>query len=552
MGSWPHAVPEKWSISPWAADWYRLQPWESQDDKGFYYHAQQRRYGGDLQGVIDKLDYLAALGINAIYFTPLFQSPSAHKYDATMYHHIDKNFGSDPEGDVRIWATENPAMPMTWKWTAADKMFLKLIQEAHRRNIRIIIDGVFNHVGMTFWAFEDVKRNQRQSSCKDWFTIKTWDDPATPVDEFDYQGWFGVRELPELRKDNPEVREHIKAIVHRWMDPNGDGDPSDGIDGWRLDAADKVPLSFWREFRSWVRGINPEAYLVGEVWWEDWKNDKMYDAAPWLKGDVFDAVMNYRWAREVCHYFVDKKDKISVSEFDRRLAALRSDYPKDVNYVLLNLLDSHDTDRSPSRIVNPDLKYGHGATLKDNPDFDIRKPTADEIRVQKLMILFQMTYPGAPMIYYGDEAGMWGASDPDDRKPMLWDGTNYEDETAHPLGKFRPRDRNEFNEDLFNYYKMLAAMRREYEALSIGKFATLVTDDQKDVYAFLRSNSRGNAVVVINNSAVPQSVTVNLGRKASSQEWSSLLDSSVVPEIDNALRLKLERKSAIILVDGSR
>ncbi|MEK7671087.1 MAG: alpha-amylase family glycosyl hydrolase, partial [Bacteroidota bacterium] len=256
-GSWPHDELKEWHISSWTGDWYTLQPWEEANGKGFYYNAQLRRYGGDLQGVIDKLDYLKKLGINAIYLNPIFESPSLHKYDATMYHHVDNNFGPDPEGDRRIWSSENPADPKSWKWTSADKRFLKLLSEAHKRNMRVIIDGVFNHVGMTFWAIEDVKKNGEKSTYKDWFTVKSYDNPATPENEFSYDGWFGVKELPELREDAngllPGSREHIQAIVKRWGDPNSDGNPSDGVDGWRLDVADMVAIPFWQDFRKWVR-----------------------------------------------------------------------------------------------------------------------------------------------------------------------------------------------------------------------------------------------------------------------------------------------------------
>ena len=300
-GSWPHATVPGWQVSSWTGDWYALQPWE-RDGRGFYFHAQMRRYGGDLQGIIDQLDYLQNLGINAIYLNPVFESPSLHKYDATFYHHVDNNFGPDPDGDRAVWSSEDPADPATWKWTSADTLLLGLVREVHDRGMKIILDGVFNHVGMTFWAFEDVRKNGRNSKYKDWFTITSWDDPKTPEDEFDYVGWAGVKELPELREDENGLvegpREHIHAVVKRWMDPNGDGNPSDGIDGWRLDVADKVGLTFWRDFRGWVRSINPEAYLVGEVFWQDWNTGTMFNAAPWLQGDAFDAVMNYRWAQE--------------------------------------------------------------------------------------------------------------------------------------------------------------------------------------------------------------------------------------------------------------
>ncbi|MDB4772919.1 alpha-amylase family glycosyl hydrolase, partial [Verrucomicrobiales bacterium] len=142
--TWPFVIPTAWQVSPWTSDWYQLQPWE-QDEHDFYHHAQLRRYGGDLQGILDKLDYLKDLGVNALYLNPVFESPSLHKYGAACYHHVDKHYGPDPTGDLAIVATEDPADPATWKWTAADKLFLTLIEEVHRREMKIIIDGVFNH-----------------------------------------------------------------------------------------------------------------------------------------------------------------------------------------------------------------------------------------------------------------------------------------------------------------------------------------------------------------------------------------------------------------------
>ena len=158
-GAWPHNYTSPFQISPWTSDWYKLQPWED-DGEGFYYHAQRRRYGGDLQGVLDKLDYLQELGITAIYFNPLFESPSLHKYDGTTYHHIDDNFGPDPAGDREIMARETPDDPATWQWTSADKLFLKLLDECHRRDIRVIIDGVFQSRGTQFFR---VRRFESES-----------------------------------------------------------------------------------------------------------------------------------------------------------------------------------------------------------------------------------------------------------------------------------------------------------------------------------------------------------------------------------------------------
>jgi glycosidase len=550
IGSWPHEIAEGWQVSSWTGDWYELQPWERKDGKDFYFHVQQRRYGGDLQGIIDRLDYLKQLGVTAIYLNPIFESPSLHKYDATMYHHVDNNFGPDPEGDRQLWATEDPADPSTWQWSSADKLFLKLIQEAHRRDIKVIIDGVFNHVGMTFWAFEDVKKHQERSKYKDWFIIKRWDDPTTPENEFDYEGWYGVRELPELREDENGLvdgpRQHIRAIVKRWMDPNGDGNPEDGIDGWRLDVAEKVNPNFWREFRKWVREINPQAYLVGEVWWEDWANEKMFNAAPWLQGDMFDAVMNYRWAREAIRFFAGKASKISAAEFRRRLESLLEDYPAENNYGLMNLYDSHDTDRIGSRIVNPDLSYDHHVGVNENRDYDVRKPNAEELQVQKLMALFQMTYVGAPMIYYGTEAGMWGADDPDCRKPMLWPDLQFEEEKSHPFGLPRPHDINAFNHELFQWYADLARLRNGHGALCTGSFQFIVTRDDKDIVAFRRVEGEQQYLVVLNNAWTPQRVTIPVAHQRG-RELVDLLSQKKYTVMTNTVTMTLEAKSGVIL-----
>ncbi|MDZ7762987.1 MAG: glycoside hydrolase family 13 protein [Melioribacteraceae bacterium] len=371
-GAWPYFIPEGWQVHPWTSDWYELQPWEEKTGHDFYWNAGVRRYGGDLQGVIDKLDYLSDLGINAIYFNPIFEAPSLHKYDASMYHHVDNNFGPNPEKDREIWATEEPGDPSTWKWTSADSLFLNLIQEAHKRDIKVIIDGVFNHTGTQFWAFKDIVENQEESKYKDWYTINSFDDPNTEENEFEYEGWLGVKDLPEFKENENGLvtgpSEHVHAIVKRWMDPNGDGDPSDGIDGWRLDVAEMVSHNFWRTFRKWVRDINPEAYLTGEVWWEDWQNNKMFDASPWF-GDQFDAVMNYRFTRAVKHLVFQTEEDVKPQGFIDSMKTQYKEYPVDNVQVLMNLMGSHDTERHASLIVNPNNWYDHEASVKDNPDF---------------------------------------------------------------------------------------------------------------------------------------------------------------------------------------
>lgn len=502
-GGWPYIQPINWKVMPWTADWYKKQPWEEETEFDFYTNAGLRRYGGDLQGVLDRLDYLVELSITAIYFTPLFESPSLHKYDAKMYHHIDNNFGPNPSFDEQIWATEDPGNPKTWKWTSSDSLFLKLISECHNRKIKVIIDGVFNHVGNTFWAFQDLKKNQQQSNYKEWFTVNSWDDPTTENNEFDYKGWLNVKDLPELKEDHNGLvegpREHVKAIVKRWMDPNQDGDPSDGIDGWRLDVAEMVNIKFWKLFRKWVKEINPEAYLTGEIWWENWQENKMFNASPWLQGDTFDAVMNYRFTRALKKFVIDKNNKIGVKAFVDSLTNLQYDYDKENLMVLMNTLGSHDTERLASLIVNPDNWYDHNSNPEQNKKFDVRKPSETEREKQKLIVGIQMTTLGAPIIYYGDEAGMWGGDDPDCRKPMLWSELKYEDEVSHPFDKKRNPDEVSFNKDLFNWYKKLIGIRKENIALSVGEIEFFFIEEAKNILGYIRKLDQEIITVIVNN-----------------------------------------------------
>jgi cyclomaltodextrinase len=501
--TWPYLHPAGWHIHPWTSDWYKLQPWEEATGRDFYTNAGARRYGGDLQGVLDQLDYLEDLGITAIYFNPLFESPSHHKYDASMYRHIDNNFGPDPAGDSLLWCLEDPVNPDTWRWTSADSLFLQLIRTCHARGIRVIIDGVFNHVGNFFWAFRDVVKHQQQSPFKDWFIIKRWDDPSTPQNEFEYQGWNGVRELPEIRETEdglvPGFQQHLQRIVHRWMDPDGDGDPSDGIDGWRLDVAEKINMNFWRTFHRWVKGINPDAYLVGEIWWEDWPRNKMFNAAPWMQGDVFDAVMNYRFTRAINQFAIDEKNKIDAAAFADSIMRISSDYPKETVYALQNLVDSHDMERIASQIVNPDRWIDHGGNPAQNLLFNVRKPDAEERLKQKLIVGLQMTLPGSPMIYYGDETGMWGGDDPDCRKPMIWPDLKYDAEKTHPFGQPRETDTVEFDRELFDWTRKLIHIRRGNPVLMTGELQFFNNGLDAATLGFKRSLKTEQVVVLANS-----------------------------------------------------
>lgn len=492
--------PEGWEPTSWGQDWYKRDDWELNHTEDFYAIVRERRYGGDLQGVIDKLDYLKDLGVGAIYFNPVFDAQSMHKYDATYYHHIDRNFGPDPEGDVKQFEEEDPGDASTWKWTAGDKLFLKLIEEAHSRDMKVVIDGVFNHTGTEFWAFQDLVKNQEKSPYKDWYMVTSFDDSTTEENEFDYEGWWGFKGLPVFHEENENlidpIKQHVFDVTRRWMDPNGDGDPSDGVDGWRLDVAEEVGKNFWIDWHSLVREINPEAITVAEIW-----TDK---AKEFLNAEMFTSVMNYRFAYAAKDYLIDQR--ISLVEMENRLNQIKKDYPENAQDVLQNLMDSHDTARLASIIVSPGREYDREGHPRDG--FDIRKPNEKERKIQKLVALFQFTWKGAPMIYYGTESGMWGADDPDDRKPMVWRDIDYEDESNHPFGEEREPDSNSFDEDLYHYYQNLAQIRNANPAIQKGTSEFIRLDEGNKVIIFTREFENDKIYVVLNRSERTQNISI--------------------------------------------
>ncbi len=260
---------------------------------------------------------------------PVFEAVSLHKYDGSSYHHIDVNFGPNPKLDSELMNSEIPDNSDTWKWTEADNLFLKLIDEVHKRGMKIIIDGVFNHTGVQFWAFQDIIKNQEYSKYKDWFIIDSFDDPTTSENEFDYKGWWNIKSLPEFNRTKDDLadgpKQYIFNSTKKWMDPNGDGDPSDGIDGWRLDVAREVPIGFWKQWRNIVKSINPQSIIVGELW--ELSSDFISENGP------FDALMNYNFAFAVNDFFIADKNKITVDDFIKMLKQIDDTYPADNLFV---------------------------------------------------------------------------------------------------------------------------------------------------------------------------------------------------------------------------
>jgi cyclomaltodextrinase / maltogenic alpha-amylase / neopullulanase len=501
--------PEGWNITPWTQDWYRQEDWAVKTGKSFNEMVQFRRYGGDLQGVIDKLDYLQELGITALFMNPLNDAPSLHKYDARNYHHIDVNFGPDPAGDNKIIATEKPNDPATWKWTSADKLFLKLVSEVHRRNMKIIMDYSWNHTGVMFWAWQDILKNQEKSAYKDWYAIKSFDDPATPENEFSYSGWAGVPSLPELNKVRVTTqringypyegniadgaKQHIFAVTKRWLAP--DGDTAKGIDGFRLDVADQIGLEFWRDFRKQVRSIRPDAYLVGEIWWAKWP-EKMMDPVPYLLGDIFDAVMFYQVYKPARYFFAKTDYGVVANDFTDSLYFQWNRLEDDNRFAMMNVSTSHDTPRLLTDFYNTN-KYKFKANPNDDPGYKTGKPDEETYQRLRLFLVYEFTTVGAPHIWNGEEMGMWGADDPHCRKPLWWKEFKFEDETRN---NFQPGEKSYdkvgFNQDHFNWYRKLIRIRKENPVLSTGIFRLITSGDKHLAY---RRSEGDNEVIVIFN-----------------------------------------------------
>lgn len=405
--------------------------WESWDDMP----TLQGYKGGDLWGVLEQLDYLEKLGINAIYFTPIFQSASNHRYHTHDYYQVDPMLGGNGA-------------------------FKELLEACHDRNIKVVLDGVFNHSSRGFFFFHDVLENGPNSPWVDWFKIEDW--PLSPYNgEFpaNYEGWAGNRALPVFNHDNPEVREYIMEIAEYWI--------KFGIDGWRLDVPFEVKTpGFWQEFRDRVKAINPEAYIVGEVW---------EDSREWLDGTQFDGVMNYLFAAPTIAFTAgDRVDMAQVqdrsyrpypplfaAEYAEKIQELLQLYPWEIQLTQLNLLASHDTARLIS-IAGGDLASGELATL------------------------LLLTFPGAPSIYYGDEVGLPGRLDPDSRRGFPLE--------AH------------WELDVLDYHRKLIVLRHTYSALRTGAYQVLFA--QAAVYVFARILGTEELIVAVNTGTAPAKVSI--------------------------------------------
>ena len=510
-------------------------------------------YGGDLKGITEKIDYLKALGVTVIYLNPVFSSISSHRYDACDYTKIDPILGT--EGD-----------------------FKELVEVAERNGMKVVLDGVFNHVsddsiyfdryykflddGLTtigaypYWAYvydymaeNGVEQQVAEEEAKEYFTAEygitdysyvEWFDVFTTTlkdgnskEVFDtiglrtdkpvygYDGWWGYDSMPIIKSTNGSEyqtgnwAEHIiynedeTSVTQYWI--------SEGMDGWRLDVANEVSDETWQRFRESVKGLDSEAVIIGEIW---------DDATKYILGDMYDSVMNYMFRNAVTNFAMGS----GSTDVTKYMERLRERYPKEAFYAMMNLVGSHDTTRILSYLdgVQDDRNQKDVASA-----FPTYAATSDTAKQRQYLVAFlQFTYAGAPTIYYGDEIGMVGADDPDDRRAFEW-------------GKG--------NEALVTYYATLADVRSKYAALRTGEVESFATGSE-NVLGYVRRDAKDEIIVLANNSASAVTVTVDVeALNVSADKLSDLLTNNIPNTVeDGEVTITVPAYRGVILVDDNK
>ncbi len=381
-------------------------------------------FGGDLQGILAKLDYLQELGVTVLYLNPIQTASSNHKYNPRDYRAVDPHFG----GDAAL---------------------LALVEELHRRDMRIVLDGVFNHTSTDFFAFADARARGEASPYWDWYQIE-----SAPVrfDPPNYDCWSGFSSLPALNSAHPDVRAYLFESVRHWHE-------SFGIDGWRLDAVTDVEHEFWEGLRGAVKQDWPDSWLIGEIWGDPWS---------WLQGDEFDGATDYRFRDAVLQGVVERS--FDARELDARLQGIRAELPEAARGAMLNVLGSHDTARL--------------RTLAE------KAAGADALPRVLQAVLLQFCMPGVPCVYYGDEIGLEGEGDPDCRRCFPWDAAQWQT-------------------TLLERVRLLGRLRAELPGLQGNLWRVLKTDG--GLYLFARGEGREAVAVALNLSDEPRELSFHPG-----------------------------------------
>lgn len=419
-------------------------------------------YGGNLKGIIEKLSYLKDLGVNVLYLSPIFESPSNHKYDVGNYKKIDPSFGDN-------------------------KIYQDLCKKANKLGMSIVLDGVFSHTGSDSIYFNKEGNypelgayQSKESPYYKWYTFTNYPD--------EYECWWGIDTLPNTKELEPSYLDFIindkESVLKYWM--------AQGTKGWRLDVADELPDKFIKDFRKTLKDIDPESILIGEVW-EDASNKKSYGIMrEYLYGEELDSVMNYPLRQIIIDFLIHKNNAQRTAQL---LTQIHENYPRETIYSNMNILSSHDVPRvltllggPPEDALTKEKQFNYKLSKEE------RNLAVDRLKLASLM---QMTLPGVPCIYYGDEVGMEGYKDPLNRGPFPWD---------------------KMDREIFMWYKKLIKFRHQYDVLKTGRFITIYAQD--DIYAFIRvfennqdvfgKNKKNNFALVLLNKHETKEKFLNL------------------------------------------
>ncbi len=419
--------------------------------------------GGDLIGITEKIDYIKDLGITTIYLNPIFQSVSNHKYDTSDFYNVDASFGG------------NQALH-------------DLVAAAHARNMKVILDASFNHAHPSLFAFQDVIKNGERSDYWDWFTIYDWpiqigfrphaipeelrenagyqkyvsylrsieQNSGIPFVELPssdegnlfeptYMAWYDVINMPKLNQNSPTCRQYFLDVATHWL-------TEFDVDGWRMDVAQFVPDGFWQDFYRVCKAAKPDCYLFAEIWG---------DTSHWLQGDMFDATMNYLFRDMTLDYFANQS--LSTAGLKDALLRLEANYAPQITAVNQNLLSSHDVNRFLNMAGEDKTKFA-------------------------LATVFQMALPGAPGIYYGDEVGITGGHDPDNRRAFVWDDSTWD-------------------MDQLELTRTLLQLRESHPALKSGRLSWLAANE--NAFALGRKDAKSKVVIAINRGTNMQALSID-------------------------------------------
>lgn len=463
--------PDRFAMSDTVHKPGNLEPWDSPPTIHGY-------KGGDLIGIAEHLDWLVDLGINAIYLNPIFQSGSNHRYHTHDYFTVDPLLGGD-------------------------RAFDQLMTACRARGVRVVIDGVFNHASRGFFQFHDILENGSGSPWLDWFHIHNW--PLRPYDDSapaNYEAWWGIKALPKFNTDNPDVREYLMQVGEYWA--------AKGVDGWRLDVPEEITTpGFWEEFRMRVRAINPDLYIVGEIW---------ADAGAFINaGDRFDGTMNYRFTAATIAFavghrldeslaldnpFYEIRPAIDAATYGWRMRDLLESYSEQGNLANLNLLDSHDTAR-------------------------ILSLASGDVRSVELCLALLLTFPGAPSLYYGTEIGLPGRTDPDCRRAFPWDHAES------------------WDTELLATTKALIALRSQHPALRSAKYDVISPSPDEGgtmLFVFSRSTETETMVIAVNSGEDAASASLTLPATDFELVWGS----GTAEQGENTIRLTVTARSAAV------